>query len=231
MSYDDKPWLKSYDEGVASEVRIPDISLADRFDEVLELFPLRPAIHFFGMTFTYEILMSHANRFAWMLIETGCKPGDVVAINLPNLPQYLIAQVGALKAGCATSGLSPLLTPNEMAYQLNDCKAKALVTLDAIFEHRLMGISDNLPHLKLIIATGILEFLPKIKQVLAKAFKKVPTGKLSLLPGKKIISFMDILSRYPDDPPRVKIDPEYYGASKRHTADPQEHDCKRDAGI
>ncbi len=209
MSYDDKPWLKSYDEEITPEVMIPDISLVDRFDEVLELFSQRPAIHFFGLTVTYEILMSHANRFAWMLIETGCKPGDVVAINLPNLPQYLIAQVGALKAGCATSGLSPLLTPNEMAYQLNDCKAKALVTLDAIFEHRLLGISDNLPHLKLVIATGILEFLPKSKQLLAKMFKKVPTGKLSLMPGKKIIPFMDIVARYPDDPPGVKIDPEY----------------------
>lgn len=209
MSYDDKPWLKSYDEGIAPEVLIPDISLADRFDEVLEFFPQRPAVHFFGLTVTYEILMGHANRFAWMLIETGSKPGDVVAINLPNLPQYLIAQIGALKAGCSTSGLSPLLTPNEMAFQLNDCKARVLVTLDAVFEHRLLGIIDNLPHLKLVIATGILEFLPKSKQFLAKVFKKVPTGKLSPVPGKNIIRFTEMLARYPDDPPVVKIDPEY----------------------
>ncbi|MBW1738979.1 MAG: hypothetical protein JRJ69_15910 [Deltaproteobacteria bacterium] len=38
MSYDDKPWLKSYDEGIGPEVRIPDITLVDRFDEVLELY-------------------------------------------------------------------------------------------------------------------------------------------------------------------------------------------------
>ena len=208
MPYDHKPWLKSYDEGIGPEVRIPDITLVDRFDEVLELFPHRPAIHFFGRTITYETLIGQANRFAWMLIKTGCKPGDVVTINLPNLPQYLIAQVGALKAGCATSGLSPLLTPNEMAYQLNDCKAKALVTLDAIFEHRFLGISDSLPHLKLVIATGILDFLPKIKRFFARVLKKVPTGNVTPLPGKRVVHFMDILASYPDDTPGVKIDPE-----------------------
>jgi hypothetical protein len=34
-----------------------------------------------------------------------------------------------------------------MLYQLNDCNCKALVTLDAIFEHRLLTIADQLPHL------------------------------------------------------------------------------------
>jgi long-chain acyl-CoA synthetase len=207
MSYDDKPWLKSYDEGVNPEAVIPDISLVDHFNEILKRFPDRPAIHFFGRTLTYEVLMGHADRFARALIENGCRPGDVVGINLPNIPQYLIAQIGALKAGCAASGLSPLLTPGEMAYQLNDCKAKALVTLDAIFQHRLLGISEQLPHLKLVVATAILDFLPKIKQFLARIFKNVPKGKVTSLPEKKVVRFMDILGRYFDQPPGVTVTP------------------------
>jgi len=98
MSYDDKPWLRSYDEGVSPDVKIPDISLVDRFDEILKSFPERPAIYFFGRTLTYQTLMGHANRFARALMENGCGPGDVVGINLPNIPQYLVAQVGASKA-------------------------------------------------------------------------------------------------------------------------------------
>jgi long-chain acyl-CoA synthetase len=207
MSYDDKPWVRSYDEGVNPEVEIPDISLVDRFDEVLELFAERPAIHFFGRTLTYQTLMGHANRFSRALIENGCRPGDVVGINLPNIPQYLIAQIGALKAGCAASGLSPLLTPAEMAYQLNDCKARVLVTLDAIFQHRLLGIFEELPHLKLVVATGIPDFLPKIKQLLAKILKKVPTGRVTQVPEKGVARFMDILFRYSDKPPGVKVTP------------------------
>ena len=208
MNYDDKPWLSSYDEGLGPEVEIPDISLVDRFDEIQKKFPEKPAIHFLNTTLTYQTLMGHANRFARALMENGCDRGDVVAVNLPNIPQCLIAQVGGLKAGCATSGLSPLLTPREIAYQLNDCKAKALVTVDPIFEHRLLSISDQLPHLKLVISTGVLDFLPKIKQILARVLKKVPFGKVTPLAGKKVIRFMDILRSYSDQSPGVKVVPE-----------------------
>ncbi|MFH1952161.1 MAG: AMP-binding protein [Pseudomonadota bacterium] len=208
MTYDDKPWLKSYDEGVHPEIEIPDISLVDRFDEILRRFPEKPAIHFLGKTLDYRTVMGHANRVAWALMDAGCGPGDVVGINLPNIPQNLIAQIGALKAGCATSGVSPLLTPNEIVYQLTDCRAKALITLDAIFEHRLSGVSDQLPDLKVVIVTGILDFLSKIKQALARILKKVPTGKITPLPGKTVWRFMDLLSRYGDRPPGLAIKPE-----------------------
>jgi Acyl-CoA synthetases (AMP-forming)/AMP-acid ligases II len=92
---------------------------------------------------TYEDLMENANCFARCLVDHNVKKGDVVAINLPNTPQYLIALIGTLKAGCIVSGLSPLLTPKEMAYQLNDCQAKALVTLDAIFEKNSPKLPQN----------------------------------------------------------------------------------------
>jgi len=205
MIYDEKPWLNFYDSGVAAEVEIPSISFVDRFNEVSAEFPRNPALHFLGITLTYEELMTHANRFANLLLRSGCGPGDVVGINLPNLPQYLIAQMGTLKAGCAASGVSPLLTPRELAYQLKDCKAKALVTLDAIFEHRLAGILADLPDLKLVVATGALDFLPGYKRVLGRLLKKVPTGKVTGVTGKKVTTFREVLSDYPADDPRVKV--------------------------
>lgn len=208
MTYDEKPWLKSYDPGVAAEVEIPSISLVDRFNEVAAEFPSHPAAHFLGVTLTYSELMAHANRFANLLLKAGCGPGDVVGINLPNLPQYLIAQIGVLKAGCAASGVSPLLTPRELAYQLNDCKAKALVTLDAIFEHRLAGIWTELPDLKLVVPTGILDFLPGYKRMLGRLLKKVPTGKVSSVTGKNVSTFREILSSYPSSDPGLKISPD-----------------------
>jgi len=208
MSYDDMPWVRFYDDGVEPEIRLPETTLVDRFDEVRRLYPDRPAIHFFGTTILYETLIGHANRFAQALIEQGFRPGDIIAINLPNTPQYLIAQLGALKAGCSTSGLSPILTPNEMAYQLNDCKAKGLVTLDALFEHRLSDTFEKLPDLEFVIVTGILDFLPGTKRFFAGIFKKVPKGRVAPLPGKHVVRFMDILARYPDEDPEVKTTPE-----------------------
>lgn len=112
ITYDDKPWIKSYDERVNPQIETPNITLVDRFDQILKRFAERPAIHFLGRSLDYQTLMGHANRVAHALIAAGCGPGDVVGINLPNTPQYLIAQIGALKAGCATSGVSPLPTPH-----------------------------------------------------------------------------------------------------------------------
>ncbi len=53
-----------------------------------------------------------------MLIKNGFRKGDLVGINLPNIPEYVIAWLGALKAGCVVSGVSPLLSAEEMEYQL-----------------------------------------------------------------------------------------------------------------
>lgn len=209
MAYDAKPWLKHYDPGIPPEIEIPQISLADQLNRVASRVPSSPAVHFLGVTLTYRELMAHADRFARALMDHGCADGDVVGISLPNIPQYLIAQIGVLKAGCAASGLSPLLTPREMAQQLRDCRAKALVTLDPIFEHRLAGISDQLPDLEVIISTGILDFLSVVKRTLARVLKKVPHGKVRPLPNKQVLRFLDVLSAYAAKDPGVKAGPDH----------------------
>jgi long-chain acyl-CoA synthetase len=208
MRYGDKPWLKHYDPDVSPAVDIPEVSLKDHFNRVFSEVLQFPAVHFLGITLTYQDLTSSSNRFAQALLNNGCEPGDVVGINLPNVPQYLVAQLGVLKAGCSASGVSPLLTPSEMAYQLNDSKMKALVTLDAIFEHRLKDIVDQLPDLKLIVGTPILDYLPTYKQFLAKWLRKVPSGRISGLPGVKVLTFREILTDYPDEDPNVEVKPD-----------------------
>lgn len=205
MTYDDKPWLKWYDDGVRSEPSIPDTTFIQEIVQVAERFPERPAVHFLGVTLTFRELLALSDRFAQALLDYGCKPGDVVGVGLPNIPQYLIALLGTLRAGCASSGVSPLLTTRELAYQLNDCNAKALVTLDAIFENRLMRVADTIPHLDAVFVTGILDFLSPVKRFLGKLLKKVPTGKVFRIPGKDVVRFMSLLDRYPPVPPAVTI--------------------------
>ncbi len=202
------PWLGSYDEGIDPRVPLPDSTLVDTFDKIRTQVPDKPALRFLGVTLTYARLMALADAFAGVLRQHGAGPGHVVGINLPNTPQYLIAQIGALKAGCASSGLSPLLTAAEMVHQLNDCRAKVLITLDPIFEHRLAGVADELPHLELVIVTRILEFLPAYKRLLAKVLKKVPTGRISELSGKTVIAFRDIMAKPPGKSNDVTVRPD-----------------------
>lgn len=213
MVYEDRPWLKSYDEGIPYD--IDPSNFETTFVKLLKPaftdYPNRLAMHFLGVDFTFKDLENYSNQISNMLIKNGLNSGDVVAINLANIPQYMIAHIGVLKAGCVSSGLSPLLSPEEMEYQLKDSSAKALFTIDAIFEQRLTKIIKNLPDLKVIIPTNIADFLPKIKQVLGKLLKKVPKGKVTKIPGKIVINFMDIVkgkNAYPNSPVEAELTPD-----------------------
>jgi len=193
MLYDDKPWLKSYDPGVEGEIEIPDMSLKDALVSAFEEYADQSAVRYMGMTLSFRELNEHSGRFARALKEKGLGKGDVVAINMPNIPQYLIAIAGALRAGCATSGLSPLLTPGEMVYQLNDCGAKALVILDMLLEAKYAGVADQTPDVGLVLVAGAADCLAQVTEY--------PAGKP--LGGKQVRAFIDFLRDYPDDPPDV----------------------------
>jgi len=205
MVYDSKFWLKSYDPGVQQDIKLEAESLTECFEKIRREHGQRPALHFLGVTLTFSELMAAADRFAACLADNGIGKGDVVAVSLPNCPQYLITLIGGLRAGCAVSGISPLLTAGEMAHQLEDSGARGFVVMDAIFQHRLLGVADRLKSLELVCPSGLLDFLPSYKQLLAKWFKKVPTGKLLPIPEKKVIPFKDVLSRYSPNPPAVQL--------------------------
>jgi long-chain acyl-CoA synthetase len=158
-------------------------------------------------------LDEYSNQFANMLIDNGFGKGDVVGINVPNTPEYVIAIIGAWKAGCIVSGVSPLLSAVQIQYQVNDLgsggKKVALLTLDAIFAGHITKIADKMPQLKVIITTSVGGFLPKIKQVLGKLIGKIPKGKVTPLEGKTVIEFhKDLLKNYPTTDPKVETTPE-----------------------
>lgn len=205
MNYDDKVWLKFYDEWAKPVISFPDITLIDMMERIFKDYPDRPAYHFLGVTETYHELDHASRRFAQYLIEKGCKPGDIVGLCTPNIPQFLIAFLGTLRAGCVVTGISLLLTPKELAYQINDSDAKVLVILDALFENNFLKIKDEVPELKHVVVTNIADFLPAPKRFLGKLLKKIPTGKIVPVEGKEVISCMDILRDYPAERPVVDI--------------------------
>ena len=169
-----------------------------------------PPLNFSGVEIPYALLDEYANRFAHMLLLNGFKKGDLVGINLPNIPEYAIAWLGVLKAGCVSSGISPLLSPAEMEHQLKDSKARGLVTLDVFFEQRVKEMAPRLPELSLVIPANVGGFLPKIKQILGKLLKKLPVGKITPLPGKKVLRFSEIIKNnaYQSQSPQIGIGPD-----------------------
>ena len=119
--YSERFWKKNWDAGLddlASEEF--ETTYVEMIRETFEAFPDKTAFGFLGMEMTFRELDSYADRFAGMLMENGFEKGDVVGINLPNIPEYAISIIGALRAGCVVSGVSPLLSADQIKYQLND---------------------------------------------------------------------------------------------------------------
>jgi len=204
-------WRKSYDAGLEDiDPKRWETSYVDVIKPAFEKFPDKAAFSYFGIEVTFAQLDMYSNKFADMLIQNGLKKGDVVGINLPNIPEYVISWLGTLKAGCVVSGVSPLLSPEEMQYQLSDSKAKALVTLDAIFAGRLVKIESNLPELKVVIATSVGGFLPAIKRILGQLLKKIPKGEVTPLKGKQVYLFKEVIKTetFSAKSPDVKITPD-----------------------
>jgi long-chain acyl-CoA synthetase len=78
---------------------------------------------------TYRELDEQSGQFAAGLIAAGLTPGQVVAIQLPNVPEFLTAYFGALKAGMTVLPVNPLLKAAELEHQLTDSAASIMVGL------------------------------------------------------------------------------------------------------
>ncbi len=204
--YDDKPWLNHYDNEVSHEIPEPSMNYLEYLERGIDFSPTNAVCHFLGSTYSFGDLDDYSKRIANYLIKNGCKKGDVIGINLPNTPQYMFAIAGAVRAGCIISGVSPLLTPKELIHQINDSGARFFLTLDILFETNFLKIKDKVPGCEHVIVTNIADFISPVKRVLGKLLKKIPSGKVKDIEGKKVISFKKILAEYPPEKPYIKTE-------------------------
>lgn len=211
LKYSDKFWKASWDSGVNDvDPKLFDTTIHESLKSIFTKYSDKMAISFQGNEIPFGEIDKRSNQFARMLIENGFKVGDIVAINLANIPEYIFGLVGALKAGCIVSGVSPLLSDVQMHYQISDLgagKSKvALLTLDAIFQHRLLNIAPKLPDLKLVVATSVIGYFSKEDQAKIKAVKEIPSGEVTPIEGKVVLDFWDdIIAKYSDEPVSVEV--------------------------
>ena len=204
-------WTKSYDEGLADmDPAQWERCYTNLLEPIFRDFADKTALYFMGVKVSFGDMDRYSGRFANMLQACGLEKGDVVGINLPNIPEYVIAALGTYRAGCVVSGVSPLLSAEEMAYQLKDSNARGLVTLDAIFAGRLTGIADKLPGLKVVTTASVGGFLPGIKRFFGKLLGKIPKGKVTPLADKTVNDFSEVIrsDTYPTRAPQTDLAPD-----------------------
>ena len=103
-------------------------SIVALFEEALTRFRDERACSSVGHTLTYAELDRLSAHFAgWLQHGAGLKQGDRVAIQMPNLIQYLVVCLGALRAGMVVVNTNPLYTERELEHQLNDAGVRLMV--------------------------------------------------------------------------------------------------------
>jgi long-chain acyl-CoA synthetase len=157
-------WRAAYDDGVPHSLHpYPDRTLLDYLRESADKWGDRPCLLFKGGTMSYAELWSLSDAFGAALVSLGVKPGDRVALCLPNCPQFIIAEAGAWKAGAIACPINPTYTERELQDALNATGARTIVVLNRLYE-KLKRLQEATSVTR-VIASGIKDFLPFNKRI------------------------------------------------------------------
>lgn len=155
-------WYAKYPEGVPHEINADAYrSIIDVFEQSVQHFADKPAYHCLGKSITFRELDVLSRNFAGYLQSIGLKPGDRVALQMPNILQYPVCMFGALRAGMVVVNTNPLYTPREMEHQFKDSGAKALVILENFAaNYQQVQTHLDIPH---VVITGMGDLLGGLK--------------------------------------------------------------------
>lgn len=189
------PFFKErYPEGISTEIDLSAYSsILEVLDEACKRFAGRPAFSNMGKTITFGELDLLARDFAaYLQNQLGLKPGERIAIQLPNTLQYPIALFGALRAGLVVVNTNPLYTEREMRHQFQDSEVKALVVLANMAHLAEKVLPDTGIEHVIVTELGDMHGLVKrtlINSVVRYVKKMVPAYSLP-----RAIAYRDVLS-------------------------------------
>ncbi|NRH29802.1 long-chain-fatty-acid--CoA ligase FadD2 [Pseudomonas sp. MS19] len=168
-------------------------SVVEVFERSCKRFADRPAFSNMGVTLTYADLERQSAAFAaYLQKHTDLKPGDRIAVQMPNVLQYPVAVFGAMRAGLIVVNTNPLYTAREMRHQFKDAGVRALVYLNMFGKLVQEVLPDT--QIEYLIEARMGDMLPAMKgwlvnTVVKKVKKMVPDYHLP-----QAISFKSALS-------------------------------------
>jgi long-chain acyl-CoA synthetase len=203
--HEESPWFAHYEPEVPTTLDLPDLTLPEFFEATARDYPNYTATIFFGKRLTYAQLDEQASRFAAGLQSLGVKPGDRLAIILPNCPQFLIAMFGALKAGAVVLPTNPLYVERELKEQFNDARVETVVALNIIGPK----VQEIMPEtgVKRLVVTHTRDYLSPLLAV-ALVVKERTDGTLVNVQGDNVYSFTDLVKNNAPEYERPQVSPD-----------------------
>ena len=157
-------WLASYPAGVPATIDADAYpSLPAMLIEACRQHAPLPAFECLSAQMSFAQWDRDSRDFAAFLVEeANCRPGDRVAIMLPNMLAYPVTFLGALRAGMTVVNVNPLYTPRELQQQLADSGAVVIVIMEN-FAHKLQDIlpATTIRH---VVVARLGDFVPTLKR-------------------------------------------------------------------
>jgi long-chain acyl-CoA synthetase len=202
----ERPWLKAYDEGVPLTIPIPDRPVTTLLTSAARRSGNKPATIFMDSRLTYRQLDRQSERLANALRGIGVDTGTRVMILLPNLPQWIMAFYGVLKAGGVVVSASPVSTTDEILREVQDSQARILITITK-FAETARAVSDAVG-LDCVIYTNVKDYLGPLRRVVFSLFHEAKGGHQTpqlLRSNEKL--WTDLMRSYRANPVAVYPDP------------------------
>jgi long-chain acyl-CoA synthetase len=129
-AYDRRPWLARYPAGLPAAIEAEFTDALSMFRASVDRAGGRDAIRYFDVVLTLADLDRLSTGFAAALAERGFARGDRVAVQLQNMPQFVMAVLGTWKLGGIVVPVNPMLRERELGFVLDDSGASVLVALE-----------------------------------------------------------------------------------------------------
>ena len=175
----------------AEQPAFPASSILQIWTQAVSDSSAKPAFSCLGQTLSYGEIDQLSRRLASYLQKIlKLKAGDRIAIQLPNLIQYPVAVIAAMKLGLVVVNTNPMYSARELVHQLSDSGVKVVIVLDQFYE----TLSKALPQTEVenVIVTRPIDLLKQPKQAVLSAVMK-SLGKRPKIRGTNVIDFKDTL--------------------------------------
>jgi len=202
-----RPWYGSYEAGVPTALALEALTVPQFLERAAREYGDATAIIYFNRRLTYRELQEHVARFATALTRLGVVRDSRVAIQLPNIPQTVIAYYATLALGAHVVMTNPLYTPRELEHQWRDAGCRVAVVTDFLFASRIGPARAQLPIEHYVIAS-IPDYIRLPLRFVArwKLSRADPPRVSNVAPEAGVHSFVKLIRTKPQPsltPPRV----------------------------
>ena len=215
VTYEERPWTKSYDVGLPTSLEFPDVPLHQFLKDTTQRSPHHtalitpaalPVLGRVSREVTYAELDRASDALAAALVELGLKKSDRVAVVMPNSVAFVISFYAVLKAGGVVAATNPTFPPDKMAYQINDCDAEFVLTM-TLFYGLIKKIQEK-TKVNTVIVANIKEYLPPIAKFLFTIAREKKDGHFLAAVEAGDHWFQDLLKMYRGKKADVEVLPD-----------------------